>query len=130
MLEAENGKAVADAHAKRSNVVSNLHGADEIEGTGAAILQAKFLARVQTFLASRGCVTGGWEEAAHGNVIDKAKSYLVGWRNVEGSRRLAAEGLRHRRQPRPGLLSRHVAVGRFHRTGRRLGGMVGTQRDL
>jgi hexosaminidase len=92
MLEAENGISVADAHAKRSNVVSNLHGADEIEGTGAAILQAKFLARVQSFLAARGCVTGGWEEAAHGNVIDKGKSYLVGWRNVEGSRRLAAEG--------------------------------------
>ena len=92
MLEAKHGKSVADAHAKRNNVVSNLHGADEIEGTGAAILQAKFLARVQSFLASRGCVTGGWEEAAHGDVIDKAKSYLVGWRNVEGSRRLAAEG--------------------------------------
>jgi hexosaminidase len=92
MLEAEHGKSVADAHAKRSNVVSNLHGADEIEGTGAAILQAKFLSRVQSFLASRGCVTGGWEEAAHGNVIDKGKSYLVGWRNVEGSRKLAAEG--------------------------------------
>ena len=92
MLEAENGRPVAEAHAKRNNVVSNLHGADEIEGTGAAILQAKFLARVQSFLASRGCVTGGWEEAAHGGVIDKAKSYLVGWRNVEGSRRLAAEG--------------------------------------
>jgi hexosaminidase len=92
MLEAEHGEAVAKAHAIRSNVVSNLHGADEIEGTGAAILQAKFLARVQTFLASRACVTGGWEEAAHGNVIDKGKSYLVGWRNVEGSRRLAADG--------------------------------------
>jgi hexosaminidase len=92
MLEAENGKAVAGAHAKRNNVVSNLHGADEIEGTGAAILQAKFLARVQSFLAARGCVAGGWEEAAHGNVIDKDKSYLVGWRNVEGSRKLAAEG--------------------------------------
>lgn len=92
MLEAQHGKAVADAHARRNNVVSNLHGADEIEGTGAAILQAKFLARVQSFLASRGCVTGGWEEAAHGNVIDKRQSYLVGWRNVEGSRRLAAEG--------------------------------------
>jgi hexosaminidase len=92
MLEAEHGEAVAKAHAIRSNVVSNLHGADEIEGTGAAILQAKFLARVQTFVASRACVTGGWEEAAHGNVIDKGRSYLVGWRNVEGSRRLAAEG--------------------------------------
>ena len=92
MLEDEHGKPVAQAHARRSNVVSNLHGADEIEGTGAAILQAKFLTRVQAFLASRGCVTGGWEEAAHGNVIDKGKTYLVGWRNVEASRKLAAEG--------------------------------------
>ena len=92
MLEAEHGKPVAEAHSRRNNIVSNLHGADEIEGTGAAILQAKFLARVQSFLASRGCVTGGWEEAAHGDVIDKGKSYLVGWRNVEGSRLLAAEG--------------------------------------
>ncbi len=92
MLEEEHGKSVSEAHARRNNVVSNLHGADEIEGTGAAILQAKFLARVQSFLASHACVSGGWEEAAHGGVIDKGKSYLVGWRNVEGSRRLAAEG--------------------------------------
>jgi hexosaminidase len=123
MLESEHGKPVANAHAKRSNVVSNLHGADEIEGTGAAILQAKFLARVQTFLASRGCVTGGWEEAAHGNVIDRDKSYR---RQPQARRRR----LRHRRQPRTGLLSRHVAGARFHRTRRRLGRMVGTKGDL
>ena len=73
-------------------MVTNTHGADEIEGSGAAVLQAQFLKRVQAFLASRGCVTGGWEEAAHGNVIDKNKCYLNGWRNVEVSAALAGEG--------------------------------------
>ena len=130
MLAAEHGGVVSDAHAKRSNVVSNLHGADEIEGTGAAILQAKFLARVQSFLASRGCVTGGWEEAAHGNVIDK--SQILSRRLAQCRRQPPSRSgrVRHRRQPRPGLLSRHVAVGRFHRTRRRLGWMVRAERDL
>jgi hexosaminidase len=86
------GEAVAAAHARRLNVVTNTHGADEIEGSGAAMLQAVFLARVQKFLASRGCITGGWEEAAHGNVIDKSKVYLVGWRTVEVCAALAGEG--------------------------------------
>ena len=85
-------RRLADAHAKRLNVVTNTHGADEIEGSGAAVLQAEFLRRIQTFLASRGCITGGWEEAAHGDVIDKAKCYLFGWRTVEASAALAAEG--------------------------------------
>src|SRR5262249_41854801 len=39
-LERRAGKALAEAHAGRSNVVTNLHGADEIEGSGAALLQA------------------------------------------------------------------------------------------
>ena len=39
-----------------------------------------------------GCITGGWQEAAHGNVIDKDKSYLFGWRTVEVSAALAGEG--------------------------------------
>ncbi len=86
------GKAMADAHAARLNVVTNTHGADEIDGSGAAVLQAEFLARIQAFLASRGCVTGGWQEAAHGNVIDKTKSTLFGWRTVEASAALAGEG--------------------------------------
>lgn len=60
--------------------------------TGAAPLQAKFLQRVQAFLTSRGKITGAWEEAAHGGGIDKAQCYLVGWVNVEGSQKLAAEG--------------------------------------
>ncbi len=60
--------------------------------TGTAPLQAKFLQRVQTFLTARGKITGAWEEAAHGGGIDKAQCYLVGWVNVEGSQKLAAEG--------------------------------------
>lgn len=60
--------------------------------TGAAPLQAKFLQRVQAFLTSKGKTTGAWEEAAHGGGIDKRNCYLVGWVNVEGSQKLAAEG--------------------------------------
>ena len=59
---------------------------------GASELQAQFLQRVQAFLTSKGKITGAWEEAAHGGGIDKAQCYLVGWVNVEGSQRLAAEG--------------------------------------
>ncbi|MBW0368978.1 beta-N-acetylhexosaminidase [Ensifer adhaerens] len=91
-LRALAGDEVAETHAKRLNVVTNTHGADEIDGSGAAVLQGEFLARVQAFLASRNCVTGGWQEAAHGNVIDKAKSLLFGWRTVEASAALAEEG--------------------------------------
>ena len=91
-LEELAGKATAEEHARRNNQITNLHGADEIEGSATALLQAEFLRRVQAYIASKGCVTGGWEEAAHGNVIDKSKSYLVGWRNVEVSAALAGEG--------------------------------------
>jgi hexosaminidase len=56
------------------------------------VLQAEFLERIQKYLASRGCITGGWEEAAHGDRIDKAKSYLVGWRTVEVAAGLAGQG--------------------------------------
>lgn len=59
---------------------------------GAAPLQAKFLQRIQAFLTRHGKITGAWEEAAHGGGIDKANCYLVGWVNVEGSQKLAAEG--------------------------------------
>jgi hexosaminidase len=86
------GEAVAAAHAKLVDTVGNTHGADEIEGSGAAALQAVFLHRIQAFLASRGCVTGGWEEAAHGDVIHKSKVYLVGWRTVEVCAALAGAG--------------------------------------
>jgi hexosaminidase len=60
--------------------------------TGANELQAHFLQRIQAFLTSKGKITGAWEEAAHGGGIEKSECYLVGWVNVEGSQRLAAEG--------------------------------------
>ncbi|MGD9479876.1 beta-N-acetylhexosaminidase [Shinella sp. G-2] len=86
------GAAMAETHARRLNVTSHSPLAEAIEGSGAAALQAIFLARVQTFLASQGCITGGWEEAAHGNVIDKDKSYLCGWRDMDVSAALAGAG--------------------------------------
>jgi hexosaminidase len=91
-LEEIGGKGAADRHRELFNTIGNLHGADEIEGSGTAVLQAEFLRRIQAYIASLGCVTGGWEEAAHGNVIDKSKCYLVGWRNVEINAALAGEG--------------------------------------
>ena len=91
-LRTVGGAAMAAAHGDRVNTRTNTHGADAIEGTGAAVLQAEFLHRVQAFLATRGCITGGWEEAAHGNVIDKARAYLVGWRDMAVSGKLAGEG--------------------------------------
>ena len=86
------GPAAAKAHAARNGEITNLHGADEIGGSGAGALQALFLQRIQRFLASRGCVTGGWEEAALGDLIEKSKCYLVGWRNVAVSAELAGQG--------------------------------------
>ena len=91
-LHEEHGSAVADAHRERAGRISNLHGADDIEGTGAAILQAHFLKRIQDYLLSRSCIMGGWEEAAHSHVIDKSKVYLVGWRNTQISGALAEQG--------------------------------------
>ena len=124
------GAAMADAHAKRLNVVTNTHGADEIEGSGAAVLQAEFLERIQTFLASRGCITGGWQEAAHGNVIDKAKCYLNGWRTVEVSAALAGEGYDIVVCPGPGLLSRHGQQPGLVGARRRLGRLVRSGKAL
>ncbi|HEY4203217.1 MAG TPA: beta-N-acetylhexosaminidase [Devosiaceae bacterium] len=86
------GAALAEKHAKLLNTIGNLHGADEIEGSATAVLQAEFLHRVQAMLAERGVLTGGWEEAAHGDVIDRDESYLVGWRSVEVNAELAGRG--------------------------------------
>ncbi|HEV2518474.1 MAG TPA: beta-N-acetylhexosaminidase [Devosia sp.] len=60
--------------------------------TGTAPLQAHFLQRLQAFLTSKGKITGAWEEAALGGGIDKASSYLVGWKDTAISQNLAAEG--------------------------------------
>ena len=92
MLQAVGGAAARRTHAALVGSTGNLHGADAIEGSATALLQAEFLRRLQAMLAARGCVTGGWEEAAHGNVIDKGSSYLVGWRDVSVSGKLAAQG--------------------------------------
>ena len=86
------GADVAAAHAKRLNVTTNAHGADDIHGSGAAVLQAMFIRRIHEFLRSHGCITGGWEEAAHGDVIDKRASYLCGWRSVAICADLAGQG--------------------------------------
>jgi len=59
---------------------------------GTMALQAHFLQRIQAFLISKGKITGAWEEAALGGGIDKAGSYLVGWKDTAISRKLAAEG--------------------------------------
>ncbi len=92
LLERLAGKDAADKHRKRSNTITNHDGADDIGGSGTAILQSHFIGRVHRIIASKGAITGGWEEAAHGNVIDKATSYLVGWRNVEINAALAERG--------------------------------------
>ncbi|MCY1126100.1 beta-N-acetylhexosaminidase [Frigidibacter sp. RF13] len=86
------GAKLAEAHARLKDSEGNHGGADAIEGSATALLQADFLSRVQQLLAERGCVTGGWEEAAHGDVIDKSASYLVGWRDTVVSGALAAKG--------------------------------------
>ncbi|GMB79877.1 beta-N-acetylhexosaminidase [Shinella zoogloeoides] len=86
------GAEMAEAHAARLNAAGHSHLADAIEGSGAAVLQAFFLKRLQAFLAAEGCITGGWEEAAHGNVIDRDKTYLCGWRDTEIAASLAEDG--------------------------------------
>jgi hexosaminidase len=65
---------------------------ESLGGGGPPELQAAFLKRVQTFLTSKGRITGAWEEAAMGGGIDKANCYLVGWTKVEVNAELAAQG--------------------------------------
>ena len=86
------GDKLADQHAGLKNTIGNLHGADEIGDSATGILQAEFIRRAHQIIADLGCTTGGWEEAAHGDVIDKQTSYLVGWRDVAVSGKLAAAG--------------------------------------
>ncbi len=92
LLEKLAGPAMRKKHAELKGVLGNHGGADAIEDSPTAILQAHFIKRVHGIIASKGAITGGWEEAAHGNVVDKARTYLVGWRNVEINAALAAEG--------------------------------------
>jgi len=92
MLEKLAGPAMRAKHEKQFNQLGNHHGADEIEGSPTAALQSEFIKRVHKYIASKGAITGGWEEAAHGDAVAKDKSYVIGWRNVEINRALAARG--------------------------------------
>jgi len=92
LLEQLAGPEMRAKHAAQLNQLGNHGGADEIEDSPTAILQAYFVKRVDRIIASKGAITGGWEEAAHGDAIDKSSSYLVGWRNVEINAALAEQG--------------------------------------
>jgi len=92
MLEKLAGPAMRKKHEAQFNQLGNHHGADEIEGSPTAILQTAFIKRVHAYITSKGAITGGWEEAAHGDAVDKDKSYVIGWRNVEINAALAERG--------------------------------------
>lgn len=92
MIEQMAGPAMRKKHEAQFNQLGNHHGADEIEGSPTAVLQAEFIKRVHRYIASKGAITGGWEEAAHGDAVDKDKAYVIGWRNVEINAALAERG--------------------------------------
>ncbi|MCF1741884.1 family 20 glycosylhydrolase [Paradevosia shaoguanensis] len=92
MIEKLAGPAMRAKHEKQFNQLGNHHGADEIEGSPTAVLQSEFIKRVHKYIASKGAITGGWEEAAHGDAVAKESSYVIGWRNVEINKALAARG--------------------------------------
>lgn len=92
LLEKLAGPEMRKKHEKQYNVLGNHHGADEIEGSPTAILQAHFIRRVHDYITSKGAITGGWEEAAHGDAVDKEKAFVIGWRNVEVNAELAERG--------------------------------------
>ncbi|CDP49986.1 Beta-hexosaminidase [Devosia sp. DBB001] len=92
MIEKLAGPAMRAKHEKQFNQLGNHHGADEIEGSPTAVLQSEFIRRVHKYIASKGAITGGWEEAVHGDAVAKESSYVIGWRNVEINKALAARG--------------------------------------
>ncbi|MEP7240582.1 MAG: beta-N-acetylhexosaminidase [Devosia sp.] len=92
LLERLAGKEAADRHRALADSITSHEFADQIGGSGTAILQAQFIGRVHRYIASKGATTGGWEEAAHGDILDRRTSYLVGWRDIEISAALAGEG--------------------------------------
>jgi hexosaminidase len=92
LLDRLAGKDAAERHGARANTTSGHDEADAIEGSDTATLQADLIGRVHTYLKGRGVITGGWEEAGHGDVLDRTKSYLDGWRNTEVSAALAEAG--------------------------------------
>lgn len=92
MIERMGGAALRKKHEAQFNQLGNHGGADEIEGSPTALIQAEFIRRVHRYIASKGAITGGWEEAAHGDAVDKDKSYVIGWRNVAINAELAERG--------------------------------------
>jgi len=92
MLERIAGPEMRAKHERQFNQLGNHHGADEIEGSPTAILQAEFIRRVHAYITKKGAITGGWEEAAHGDAVARDKSYVIGWRNVEINAALAERG--------------------------------------
>ena len=92
MIEKLGGPEMRAKHERQFNQLGNHHGADEIEGSPTALIQAAFIRRVHDYISSKGAITGGWEEAAHGNAVDKDKSFVIGWRNVEINAALAEKG--------------------------------------
>ncbi|UJW84803.1 beta-N-acetylhexosaminidase [Devosia sp. SL43] len=92
MIERMAGPEMRKKHEKQFNQLGNHGGADEIEGSPTAVIQAEFIRRVHKYIASKGAITGGWEEAAHGDAVDKDKSFVIGWRNVEINAALAERG--------------------------------------
>ncbi|WEK03621.1 MAG: beta-N-acetylhexosaminidase [Candidatus Devosia phytovorans] len=92
MIEKLSGPEMRKKHEAQFNQLGNHHGADEIEGSPTALIQAAFIRRVHDYIASKGAITGGWEEAAHGDAVDKDKAFVIGWRNVEINAALAERG--------------------------------------
>ena len=92
LLEKLAGPEMRRKHERQFNQLGNHHGADEIEGSPTAILQAHFIRRVHDYIKSKGAITGGWEEAAHGDAVDKDSSFVIGWRDVEINAALAERG--------------------------------------
>ena len=92
MIEKLGGPEMRAKHERQFNQLGNHHGADEIEGSPTALIQAAFIRRVHDYIASKGAITGGWEEAAHGKAVDKDKSFVIGWRNGEINAALAEKG--------------------------------------
>ncbi len=92
MIEKLGGPEMRRKHEKQFNQLGNHHGADEIEGSPTALIQAAFIRRVHEIIKKKGAVTGGWEEAAHGDAVDKDSSFVIGWRNVEVNAALAERG--------------------------------------
>src|SRR3546814_9064325 len=92
MIEKPGGIEMRRKHERQFNQLGNHGGADEIEGSPTALIQAAFIRRVHEIVKKKGAITGGWEEAAHGDAVDKDKAFVIGWRNAEINAELAERG--------------------------------------